>query len=120
MKVLLDHCVPRRFGRLLLGHQARTAYEMGWSGLNNGRLLAPACPQFDAFLTVDQNVQFQQNLATLPLPVEIMVAGDNRYETLAPYAPTVLDWLSRPLARELVRIERGGVLVRLAAGPPPD
>ena len=119
MKVLLDHCVPRRFGRLLTGHQVGTAYQMGWSGLSNGILLAQACQQFDAFLTVDQNVQFQQNLATLPLPMGIMVADDNRYATLAPYAPTVLDWLSRPLARELVRIEADGQMVRVVGGRPP-
>lgn len=115
MKVLLDHCVPQRFGRLLTGHQVNTTHEMGWSGLSNGRLLAQASQQFDAFLTVDQNVQFQQNLATLSLPVGIMVAANNRFETLAPYARTVLGWLSQPLARELVRIEAGGQLVRVAA-----
>jgi hypothetical protein len=47
VKVLLDRCVPRRFGRLLAGHRVRTAFEMGWSGLNNGVLLAEARPQFD-------------------------------------------------------------------------
>jgi hypothetical protein len=118
VKVLLDHCVPRRFGRLLTGHQVRTAFEMSWSGLRNGELLAQARPQFDAFLTVDQNVQFQQNLATLPLPVAIIVAPDNRYETLAPYAPAVLDWLSRPLICELVRIESPTQTTRVPARPP--
>ena len=59
---------------------------MGWAGLGNGALLAQASQEFGAFLTVDQNVQFQRNLATLPLPVGIIVAPDNRFETLAPYA----------------------------------
>jgi hypothetical protein len=117
VKVLLDHCVPRRFGRLLTGHQVRTAYEMGWSGLRNGVLLAQMRPQFDAFLTVDQNVQFQQNLAALPLPVAIMVAPDNRFETLAPYASAVLDWLGRPLVCELVRIESPTQIIRVSARP---
>ena len=117
MKVLLDHCVPRRFGRLLKGHQTRTAFEMGWAGLSNGVLLARARPQFDAFLTVDQNVQFQQNLAILPLPVAIIVAPDNRFETLAPYAPAVLDWLERPLICELVRIESPAQIARVSARP---
>ncbi len=114
MKVLLDHCVPRRFRRLLTGHEVRTAFEMGFAGLSNGALLAQARGKFEAFLTVDQNVQFQQNLATLPLPVGIIVAPDNRYETLIPYAPTVLDWLSRPLVCELVRIEPMGQIVRVS------
>ncbi len=117
MKVLLDHCVPRRFGRLLTGHSIGTAYEMGWSGLGNGALLAQARSQFDSFLTVDQNVQFQQNLATLPLPVAIIVAPDNRFETLAPYAPAVLDWLGRPLRCELARIESPTQIRRVSSQP---
>lgn len=114
MKVLLDHCVPRRFRRLLIGHEVRTAFEMGWAGFSNGALLAQASKEFGAFLTVDQNVQFQRNLATLPLPVGIIVAPDNRFETLAPYAPAVLEWLSGNPARELVRIEASGKIVWVA------
>ena len=118
MRVLLDHCVPRRFRTLLTGHEVRTAFEVGWSGLTNGALLGRARERFDAFLSVDQNVQFQQNLATLPLPIAILVAPNNRFETLAPYAPTVLAWLSRPLVRELVRIEAPDRIVRVMARHP--
>ena len=114
MKVLLDHCVPRRLRRLLVGHEVRTAFEMHWSGLSNGTLLLRASHDFGAFLTVDQNVQFQQNLETLPLPAGIIVAPDNRFETLAPYAPAILEWLSRNPPRELVRIEAGGQIVRVS------
>ena len=61
MKVLLDHCVPRRFCALLTGHEVRNTYEMGWAALRNGALLAEARTHFQVFLTVDQNLQFQQN-----------------------------------------------------------
>jgi hypothetical protein len=91
---------------------------MNWAALSNGRLLAEASLNFHEFLTVDQNVQFQQNLARLPMPVGIIVAPDNRYQTLEPYAPAVLQWLSRPLNCELVRIEADGRLVRVPAPPP--
>jgi len=84
---------------------------MGWSGLKNGALLAVAGIQFDAFVIVDQYVQFQQNLIALPLPTAILVAPDNRYETLKPYAPAVSEWLARPLVRELVRIVAPGQVV---------
>ena len=117
MRVLLDHCVPRRFRRLLAGHAARTAFEMGWESLSNGALLAQARGSFDVFVTVDQNLQFQQNLTALPLPVVVLAAPDNRLETLTPYAPTLLRVLEQPLTRELVRIESPGRIVRLPARP---
>lgn len=117
MRVLLDHCVARRFGRLLAGHEVRTTYEMGWAALSNGRLLAQAREQFDVFLTVDQNLQFQQNLSALSLPVIVIVAANNRYETLAPFALIVNEVLSRPLARELVRVESPDRVVRVAGRP---
>ncbi len=42
MKVLFDHNVPRKLRRFLPGHEIRTADEMGWAELSNGRLLSAA------------------------------------------------------------------------------
>ena len=117
MRGLLDHCVPRRFRRLLVGHEVKTTFEMGWADLSNGALLARARESFGAFVTVDQNLQFQQNLMALPLPVMVLAAPDNRFDTLAPYAPMVLRVLEQPLARELVRIESPERIVRLPLRP---
>jgi hypothetical protein len=85
---------------------------MGWAGLKNGALLQQACGLFDVFVTVDQNVQFQRNLSMLPLPIIILVAINNRYETLAPYGDSVKEVLSRPLSRELILIEGPGRIRR--------
>lgn len=81
---------------------------MGWGSLSNGVLLARASEQFDVFITVDQNVQFQQNLAGLPLAVIILVAANNRFESLAPFAARLNQLLGKPLARELLRVESSG------------
>jgi hypothetical protein len=59
-------------------------------------------------------VEFQQNSA-LPLPVVMIVAPNNRLETLAPFAPTVLSVLTQPLPRQLVRIEGPERVIRLPA-----
>lgn len=40
MKVLLDECLPRKLGRLLIGHDVSTVPEAGWAGVTNGKLLA--------------------------------------------------------------------------------
>jgi len=84
MRVLLDECVPKRLRTDLTGHAVRTVAEMGWSGIKNGQLLQRAATEFDCFLTVDRNLQFQQRIDALPLAVLVVHAADNRLETLRP------------------------------------
>ena len=63
MKVLFDECVPWPLQALLPEHECRTAQQMKWKRIKNGELLALAEPQFDVFLTCDQNLRYpQQNL----------------------------------------------------------
>ena len=89
MRVLLDECVPRRLGRELSGHEVRTVLEMGWSGIKNGRLLALASQQFDAFVTVDRNLQFQQHIPSVPLMVLVLAASGNDLASLKPLVPAL-------------------------------
>jgi hypothetical protein len=69
MRILLDEDLPRSLGKLLTGHEPETVPRCGWSGVKNGKLLALAATRFDVFLTMDQNIEFQQNLATLPIAI---------------------------------------------------
>ena len=117
MRILLDHCVPRRFGRLLVGHEVQTTYDMGWAALSNGILLAQARERFDIFITVDQNIQYQQNLSALVMPVIVICAADNRLPTITPFAATVLEVIAVPMTLELVRIESGASIQRFPARP---
>ena len=66
MRILLDEDLPRRLGKFLTGHDAETVPRSGWAGVRNGRLLALAATRFEVFLTMDQNLEFQQNVATPP------------------------------------------------------
>jgi hypothetical protein len=63
MRILLDECVPWPMHRLLTAHECRTAQHEGWGGTKNGRLLQLAEGKFDLFITSDQNLRYQQNLA---------------------------------------------------------
>ena len=89
MRILLDHCVDRRLARSFSNHQIKTAREMGWEQLKNGELLAKAATQFDAVLTVDQNLKHEQNLGTLPVALIVLIARSNRLADLVPVAPLV-------------------------------
>jgi predicted nuclease of predicted toxin-antitoxin system len=76
MKVLLDACVPRPLRKFLPAHTVQTAQEMGWGQLKNGALLQAVEPQFDAFLTSDQNLKYQQNIAGRKLAILVLPTND--------------------------------------------
>jgi len=72
VRVLFDQGVPAPLRDHLRGHEVRTAFELGWSTLNNGELLAVAEPKFDVFVTTDRNLQQQQNLAGRRIAVLVL------------------------------------------------
>jgi hypothetical protein len=56
--------VPEPIRPHLAGHEVRTAAEEGWDTLKNGELLTAAEQAgFDALLTTDKNIRYQQNLS---------------------------------------------------------
>jgi hypothetical protein len=59
MRILLDECVPWPIHKLLVGHECVTVPRRGWGGIKNGELLRLAEPEFDLFLTADQNIRYQ-------------------------------------------------------------
>ncbi len=104
MRVLLDECVPRKLKLELPEHEVLTVTERGWSGVKNGELLALAVAEFDAFLTIDQNLKYQQNLQTFPIAILLLVARNNRLKTLLPLMPDVRATLAEIKAGEFVRV----------------
>ena len=104
MRLLLDESLPRPLAALLTGHDVRTVTEMGWTSLSNGALLRQAAPLFDALLTADQNIEFQQNLKTLPMAVVVLVADSNRLESIEPLVPAILQGLEALQPNVLVRV----------------
>lgn len=73
MKVLFDQGVPAPLRRALDGHTVDTAYERGWSTLQNGELLAVAeSAHFEVFVTTDGNLKYQQNLDARTIAVVVL------------------------------------------------
>ena len=89
MNVLIDECAPKALEHSLAarGHKCVTVQEAGWSGKQNGELLALADVEFDALVTLDTNLRYQQNLTGHRIAVVIILAGSNRLNELAPYFP---------------------------------
>ena len=91
MRVLLDEQLPRQLARQLRGHLVRSVQQQGWGGLGNGELLRRAAAGgFEIFLTADQNLQFQQNLAGSPIGAIVLIASSNKIEDLLPLVASAL------------------------------
>src|SRR3989338_5852525 len=88
MKILLDECFPVRAKLLLNNHFVETATERGWKSLKNGELLKAAVQnEFDFFLTIDKNLEFQQNLKAYRITVVVFDIRKSKIELLQPLLP---------------------------------
>lgn len=73
MRILFDQGVPVPLRRYLTNHSVDTAYELGWSKLSNGDLLdAAEQTGYELLVTTDQNLRYQQNLASRKLAVLVL------------------------------------------------
>jgi hypothetical protein len=74
--------------------------------VKNGNLLALAAAEFDAFVTVDKNLPFQQNLAALPIALVVLDSVSNELSALLPLVPALLRELAslQPKPYTLVKL----------------
>jgi hypothetical protein len=93
MRVLLDECVTRYLKREFTEHEVLTVEDAGFKGLRNGRLLQAASGHFDVLVTVDQNLQYQQNLHSFTLAVIVLKARRSTYLMLRLLVPRALEHL---------------------------
>ena len=90
MKLLLDENLPHDLRHHIVGHDVYTVTYMGWSGTKNGDLLRLAASAgFDAMLTMDDGVAYQQNMAALPMAILILSATSNDMDDLLPLVPVI-------------------------------
>ncbi len=106
MKVLIDECAPKALKTFLTkhGHESLTVQEAGWAGKQNGELLKLAENNFDALVTVDTNLRYQQNMEERRIAIVLLQSSSNRLEHLSQYFPACIQALERIKPGEIVQI----------------
>jgi hypothetical protein len=105
-KLLLDECIPRNFKSHLSAYECLTVPEAGWAGKKNGELLSLAeNAGFQVFVSLDQGIEFQQNLTGRNIAVILLRANSNRLADLIPLVGKILMSLSSIEPGLLVRIQ---------------
>ena len=88
MKILLDECVTKKLKRHLTEFEVKTVVEMNWSGLKNGKLLSSAVQEkFDILLTIDKNLEYQQNMSNYEIAVVVLDVEKSKVDFLVELLP---------------------------------
>ena len=105
MRILIDECIDERFRTALPGHDCETVRYAGLAGLKNGDLLRAAeGARFEVFVTVDQGIEYQQNLRDRKLAIIVLRAKTNRLKDLLRLVPACLSHLESIRAGQIVTV----------------
>jgi hypothetical protein len=107
LKVLLDHNLSEHLQPLLTGHIVFAARAMGWDRLENGELLRAAeAESFDAMLTGDTGLFYQQNNKKRRIALIVLRPPD--WQIIRQNVPSIQDAISRatPVSYEVLNLIR--------------
>ncbi|HKW76607.1 MAG TPA: DUF5615 family PIN-like protein [Terriglobales bacterium] len=106
MRLLIDECAPSALKNFLVaeGYECLSVQEAGWAGKRNGELLELAEGSFQVFITLDTNLQYQQNLAGRQIALIVIRAQSNRLSHLKPYFSDCIQALHAIQAGRVVHI----------------
>jgi len=106
MRILIDECIDERFRNSLAGHDSQTARYAGLAGLKNGDLLKAAeAAKFDVLLTVDQGIEYEQNLTGRKVAIIIFRTKSSRLQDLLQLVPACLAHLESIQPGQIVSTE---------------
>jgi len=93
LNILFDNGVPRPLRKLLQPHRISTSSELGWEKLQNGALLSAAEASFDALISTDSNIEYQQPLPNYEIGLIVLRAFRNSMKHFGPLVPQILEAL---------------------------
>jgi hypothetical protein len=104
VRVLLDENLPHDLTKALAGHVVLTVQGLGWAGTKNGALLKRAAGECDVFVTMDGNIEHQQNVVGLTFAMVVIGAPSNRVPDLLPVVPELLQAIDAARPGEVRRV----------------
>lgn len=104
MRVLFDENMDPELADHLPGHECVTAEQMGWRSIKNGEMLKLADGEFEAFVTLDKGIQYQQNLRGVGLRIAILWPGRPGIGHVLPLVPALSRFLEAAQRGDLQEI----------------
>ena len=104
-RVLCDESVPRDVAAAIVGHEVATVQGLGWAGAKNGTLLRAAWEAgYEVLVTVDRNMEYQQNIPASGLALVVIRARSTRVADVLLAIPALLDALPTAAAGTVTHV----------------
>jgi hypothetical protein len=111
LKVILDEGVPENLEAYLARHETATVKRQGWRGTKNGKLLdLIECAGFEAFITTDKRMEYEQNFSRRSFAV--LLLSTNHWPTLEPNAARVKTALMEAQPGIITKVECGTFMAK--------
>jgi len=93
---LLDENLPKRLKEDFPEYEVYTVRDKNWNGVKNGELLKLMLNNgFQALLTFDKNLRYQQNFSKHTITVFVMSAKINSYQELTKLSEMAKNYLKK-------------------------
>lgn len=105
MKIIIDECLPKKLCGLFAEQEAYTVPQLGLAGTQDGELLdALEAREIDVFITIDGNIEYQQQFMNRTFATIVIRSVSNRFEDLLPLQQALSD---------VIKIAQKGIVVRI-------
>lgn len=105
MKIVIDECLPKRLRRLLPENDVWTVPQIGLAGTKDAELLDElTVREIDVFITIDGNIEYQQNFSGKSFGTVVIRAVSNRFQDLQVLETPLSEAVSQVRAGQVIRI----------------
>jgi predicted nuclease of predicted toxin-antitoxin system len=103
MKIIIDECLPKRLTRFFSDKDVKTVPQIGLAGCKDSELLKELDKlNIDVFITIDGNIEYQQQFANRTFGTIIIRAVSNRFADL--------EHLKKELQQAVNRVKSGSII----------
>jgi len=105
MKIIIDECLPKRLTRFFENDSAYTVPQIGLSGSTDSELLEELDKRgIDVFVTIDGNIEYQQQFLKRKFGTVVILAVSNRFSDLEHLKDKILEAVSSVCKGEVAHI----------------
>ncbi len=110
-KIALDEGAPEEIAFHLPGHEVQSVRQLGLKGTKNGKLLAALeAGGFNAFVTNDKRLEFDQNVSRLRFAV--LILSTNHWPTVRPNVSSIAKALETAKPGTITKVDCGEFVPR--------